>query len=213
MKMPWNTPNDVSRELRADRPRPPTELESALEHEIANERRRERQAVPRTRLGLAAATTMLLVTAFAAAGGMAAASSTVRSAFTDVARVVHIAAPAHRATADGGSSPAADQYGRKKSCVKSAAARRAASLNAANTKLTRDLALARSHYVQSVAKANKRYTSSVKSNTDVARHAAALKAANANLRRERALAWTHHGQLVANAKKRYKNDVTKCPVE
>jgi hypothetical protein len=211
MRLPWNKPHDLGRELRAARPRPPAELESALEHEIVNERRRGRQVVPRIRLGFAAAVTMLLVAGFAAAGGLAAASSSVRQAFTDVARVVHVAAPAHPASVDKGTSPAQDQYGRKKKCGKQAHDREVASIRAANTKLTRDLTLAKAHYARSAGKIKKRYTSSLKTKAELDREHAALRAAQAKLKRERGLAYKHHGQLVRHAQDRYKSDKKKCP--
>jgi len=213
---PWNT-NDSSnlgRELRASRPKPRADFESALEQEILEARRRarsRRQLVPSFRFGLAAGTTVLLLVSFAAAGGLAAASSSVRSALSDVARVVHIAAPAHPARVDNGTSPAQDQYGRKKKCKKEASDREAAAIRAANAKLKQDLALANTHYAHSVAMAKKRYTSSLKTKAALAREAAALRAARATLKRERGLAYKHHGQLVTNAQKRYKSDKKKCP--
>jgi hypothetical protein len=216
MNMPWHRsdPRGLGRELRANRPKPRADFETKLEQDIVEERRHtqsRRHLVPSFRLGLAAGTTTLLLVSFAAAGGMAAASSSVRSALTDVARVVHIAAPAHPARVDKGTSPAQDQYGRKKKCGKQASDREDAAIRAANAKLKRDLALANKHYAQSVAMAKKRYTSSLKTKAELAREHAALSAAQATLKRERGLAYKQHRQLVTNAKDRYKSDKKKCP--
>ena len=154
---------------------------------------------------------MLLVTGFAAAGGLAAASSSVRQAFADVARVVHVAAPAHPASVDKGMSPAQDQYGRKKKCGKQAYDREVAATRAANAKLKRDLALAKAHYARSAGKIKKRYTSGLKTKAELDREHAALRAAQAKLKRERGLAYKHHGQLVRHAQDRYKRRQEEVP--
>src|SRR6476646_5626802 len=108
MKMPWNRA-ELGRELRASRPTPPAGLETSLEHDVEAERRRSRGSLPRYRLGLAATATALMV----------AASSSVRHAFNNVAQAVHLSAPAPKARAAKPATPADDQYGRKKNCVKS----------------------------------------------------------------------------------------------
>src|SRR5581483_459928 len=115
MKKFWNR-DELSRELRASRPKPSDVLVNALEQQIESERSRSRGRVPSFRFGLAAAATALLVASFAAAGGMAAASSSVRHALTDVAQAVHITSPTAHARHDETATPAADQYGRKKNC-------------------------------------------------------------------------------------------------
>jgi hypothetical protein len=153
-----------------------------------------------------------LLVAFAAAGGMAAASSSVRSAFTNVARVVHIAAPTRQASPNSALTPAVDQYGRKKSCVKAAVARRNAAFKAANARLKRELKFAKAHYLKSLAKANKRYTASAKTRVDTAKHVAAVKAARGKYKLARAAAWKKHGRSVKAALARYKRDLKKCPI-
>src|SRR5262249_13540345 len=152
MKMPWNR-DELGRELRAARPAPPAELENALEQEIRAERRRSRAGAraPRLRFGLAAAPTAVVLASFTAVGGMAAASSSVRHAFTNVAQAVHLSAPAPKARTTSAPSPSDDQYGRKKSCIKSAYDRRAAALRAAKAKLKRELAVAGKAYKQRTA--------------------------------------------------------------
>ena len=208
MKMPWQENDHLGRELRASRPQPPAELESTLEGQVDEEGRRARRGVPGLRLGLAAAVTSLFVASFAVAGGMAAASSSVRSAFADVARVVHINAPAPRGSVDRSANPAADQYGRKASCLKAAADRKAAAVRAANAKLQRDLAAANKQYQAAVDRAKKRYAQSKGSSSKLL---AALKAARAAWKHDRALAFERHGQAIAKANARYKADVSKCP--
>src|SRR5581483_7972486 len=110
--------DEVSRELRAARPKPPAGLETALEQRIEVERGRSRGRMPSYRLGLAATATALLVASFAAAGGMAAASSSVRHALSSVAQAVHITSPSTHTGPGRQATPASDQYGRQKSCVK-----------------------------------------------------------------------------------------------
>jgi hypothetical protein len=202
MKMPWNK-DELGRELRASRPTPPAELETSLEHDIEAERRRSRGSLPRYRLGLAATATALMVASFTVAGGMAAASSSVRHAFNNVAQAVHLSAPAPKARAAKPATPADDQYGRKKNCVKSAAARRAASIRAADAHLTRDRSSARKVYRK--ARANARQLAAAKKNAAIkhayGKYLAARKAAN-----------TKHAASVAKANARYKADAKKCPV-
>lgn len=200
MKMPWNR-DELGRELRASRPTPPAELETALGHEI--ERRRSRGSLPRYRLGLAATATALLVASFTVAGGMAAASSSVRSALGNVAYAVHLSAPTPHARAGKPVTPADDQYGRKKSCVKSAADRRAASFRAAKAKLNRDLAAAGKAYKKRTATARK---------LAAARRSAALKAAYGKYLAARKAAFKKHAATVAKANSRYRADAKKCPV-
>ena len=166
MRMPWhwNDSSRLGRELRASRPEPRADFESALEQEVLKGRRRvrpSRHLVPNFRFGFAAGVTVLLLVGFTAAGGMAAASSSGRHALADVAQVVHISSPANK-TVDSGTSPAKDQYGLKKSCTKAAAARQAAALRAANAKLERELALAKKHHAQSVTKAKQRYKGDIR---------------------------------------------------
>jgi hypothetical protein len=203
MRLFWKRP-DLERELRAARPRPPAELESRLEAQIADDRTRDRHRAPRARLGFAAATTVALLVAFAAAGGMAAASSSVRSAFTDMARVVHIAAPQRQAAPDSAATPAVDQYGRKKSCVKAAVARRNAAIRRADAKLKRDLALATKIYKKRVGMARKL--------TSTAKRDAALKAAYAKYVKARRAAYRRHTAAVKRALARYRADIKKCPI-
>jgi hypothetical protein len=202
MKMPWNK-DELGRELRASRPTPPAELETSLEHDIEAERRRSRGSLPRYRLGLAATATALMVASFTVAGGMAAASSSVRHAFNNVAQAVHLSAPAPKARAAKPATPADDQYGRKKNCVKSAAARRAASIRAADAQLTRDRSSARKVYRK--ARANARQLAAAKKNAAIkhayGKYLAARKAAN-----------TKRAASVAKANARYKADAKKCPV-
>jgi hypothetical protein len=199
MKMPWNR-DDLGRELRAVRPTPPPDLENALEHEIRAEHRRSRSRAPRLRFGLAAATTAVVLASFTAVGGMAAASSSVRHAFTNVAQAVHLSSPAtHRSTA---SSPASDQYGRKKSCLQTAYGRRAAALRAANAKLRRDLAAAGKSYWLRAAGARK---------LAAAQRRAALHAAYRRYLAGRKAAASHHAAAVKKANARYKADAKKCP--
>jgi len=202
MKMPWNR-DELGRELRAVRPKPPAALESSLEHEIEAERRRSRGRVPGFRFGLAAAATTVLLASFTVAGGMAAASSSVRSALTSVAQVVHITSPKPSARATSLAGPARDQYGRKKNCVKSAADRRAASIRAANAKLNRNLALAGKYYKQAVSNARK---------LAAAKKAAALRTAYGKYRAARAAAYEQHAAAVAKANARYRADFKKCPI-
>ena len=192
--------DETSRELRAARPKPPAELESALEHRIEAERDRSRGRMPSFRFGLATAATALLVASFAAAGGMAAASSSVRHALTSVAQAVHITSPAK---SDRQTTPASDQYGRQKNCVKSANDRRNASIRAANRKLARDLAQAGKDYRLRVTNARK-----LSSN----KKQAALKAAYGKYLAARAAAYKRHAQAVKNANARYRADAKKCPV-
>ena len=202
MKMPWNK-NDLGRELRAARPKPPVALESALEHEIEAERRRFRGRVPAFRLGFAAAATTLLLATFTVAGGMAAASSSVRSAFTSVAQAVHITSQKPHARAAAPTSPARDQYGRKKNCVKAAADRRSAAIHAADGKLHRDLAKAGKYLQDSLKNAR---------NLSGAKQTAARKAAYGKYRADNAAAYRRHAAAVKNANKRYKADFKKCPI-
>jgi hypothetical protein len=205
MKMPWNR-DELGRELHASRPTPPAELESSLEHDIEAERRRSRDSFPRYRLGLAATATALMVASFTVAGGMAAASSSVRHAFTNVAQVVHLSAPAKTRAAKPASKPATpadDQYGRKKNCVKSAAARRAASIKAAQAKLLADRNVARKANKQ--ARANARNLAAAKKN-------AAVKRAYGRYLAARQAASKKYAASVAKANKRYKADAKKCPV-
>jgi hypothetical protein len=201
MKMPWNK-DELGRELRAARPTPPAELENALESEIRG-RRRSRSGAPRLRFGLAAATTAVVVLSFTAVGGMAAASSSVRHAFTNVAQVVHLSSSSRRAHATAAASPAVDQYGRKKSCVKSAYDRRRAALRAANAKLNRDLAKAGKNYKQRAASARKLAAAKQKN--------AALHAAYAKYLAARKAAAKRHAAAVTKANARYKADTKKCP--
>jgi hypothetical protein len=202
MKMPWNK-HDLGRELRAARPKPPAALESSLEHEIDAERRRFRGRVPAFRLGFAAAATTLLLATFTVAGGMAAASSSVRSAFTSVAQAVHITSQKPHARTAAPTSPARDQYGRKKNCVKAAADRRNAARRAADTKLNDRLALAGKSYKQQVTNARK---------LAAKQKAAAIKAAYGKYLAARAAAYKLHAAAIAKATKRYKTDFKKCPI-
>lgn len=201
MKTFWNR-DELTRELRASRPKASDELVDVLEQRIESERRRSGRRLPSVRFGLAAATTALLVASFAAAGGMAAASSSVRHALKDVAQAVHITSPSAHARADRTATPATDQYGRKKSCVASAKARRDASVRAANAKLNRDLKLAGKYYDQRVSKARKLASKEMH---------AALKAAYGKYRAARAAAYKRHGQAVNRAYGRYRADSKKCP--
>ena len=202
MKMPWNR-DELGRELRASRPTPPAELETSLEHDIEAERRRSRGSVPRYRLGLAATVTALMVASFTVAGGMATASSSVRHAFNNVAQAVHLSAPAPKARAAKPATPADDQYGRKKNCVKSAAARRAASIRVADAQLKRDQTAARKAYKHRVANARK---------LAAAKKHAAKKRAYGRYLAAREAANTKHAASVAKANARYKADAKKCPV-
>jgi len=201
MKMPWNK-DELGRELRSSRPTPPAELETALEHDIESEQRRSR-GLPRYRLGLAATVTAFLFASFTVAGGMAAASSSVRHAFKNVAQAVHLSAPAPKVNAAKPATPADDQYGRKKDCVKSAAARRAAALRSANAKLNRSLAAARKAYKQRVANARK---------LSAAKKTAAVKRAYTKYLAARKAAFRSHAAAVAKANARYRSDMKKCPV-
>lgn len=202
MKHFWNR-DELSRELRAARPKPPAELESALDHRIEAERRSSRGRLPSFRLGFAAATTALLVASFAAAGGMAAASSSVRHALTDVAQAVHLSSPTTHAKAASAPSPATDQYGRKKNCVKSASDRRHAAIHAADAKLHRSLALAGKAYKRRVSNARK---------LAAAKQHAALRAAYGKYLHGRAVAYRQHASVVKKANARYRLDAKKCPV-
>src|SRR5262249_7998975 len=165
--------------------------------------RRSRGSLPRYRLGLAATVTALLFASFTVAGGMAAASSSVRHAFTNVAQAVHLSATAPKVNAAKPATPADDQYGRKKDCIKSAAARRAAALRSAKTKLTRSLAAARKVYKQRVASAR---------HLSAAKRSAAVKRAYAKYQAARKAANKSYAAAVAKANARYKADSKKCPV-
>jgi len=200
MKMPWNR-NMLGRELRAGRPAPPAELENALEQEIRAERRRSGSVAPRLRFGLAAATTAVVVVSFTAVGGMAAASSSVRHAFTNVAQAVHLSSPVRHVRRTAAPSPASDQYGRKKSCVKSAYDRRAAALRAANAKQQRELAVAGKAYKQRTANARK---------LAAARKHLALRDAYGKYLGARKAAFKRHTVAVNRANARYKADTSKC---
>jgi hypothetical protein len=202
MKMPWNR-DELGRELRAARPTPPVELETALEHEIEAERRRSRGSLPRYRFGLAATATALLIASFTVAGGMAAASSSVRHAITHVAQAVHLSTPAAHVRTSKPASPADDQYGRKKSCVKVASDRRAAALRAANANLKRDLKVAGKSYQRRVDSARK---------LSAAKKSAARKAAYRTYLTARKTASKRHAAAVTTANARYKADAKKCPV-
>ena len=207
-----NHSQDLGRELRASRPEPPAEFVSSLEQELRDARRRSsRRAMPGFRLGLAAGTTAILLGTVTVAGGMAAASSSVRHAFTQVAQVVHIGSPA---SGERSTSPAQDQYGRKKSCTKAAAARRDAATRAASVTLRKELAAARSAYGKSVASANKRFAAAKSATPKLAaaKQRAALRAASAKYRQQRAAAFKHHTQAVGKAKSRYKRDFASCPI-
>jgi hypothetical protein len=200
MKMPWNR-DELGRELRAARPQPPAELEHALEQEIRAERNRSRAGSPRLRFGLAAATTAIVVVSFTAVGGMAAASSSVAHAISHVAQAVHLSSPAQHATKPA-TSPAGDQYGRKKTCLKTAFDRRAAALRAANAKLRRELAVASRAYKQRSANARK---------LAAAQKHAAMHAAYGKYLSSRKAAFKRHAAAVNKAKARYKADSKKCP--
>jgi len=202
MKMPWNR-DELGRELRASRPTPPAELETSLEHDIEAERRRSRGSLSRYRLGLAATATAIMVASFTVAGGMAAASSSVRHAFNNVAQAVHLSAPAPKARAAKPATPADDQYGRKKNCVKSAAARRAASLRFAEAQLSRDRTAARKAYKRAAAKARK---------LAAAKKSAAVKRAYGKYLAARKAANAKYAASVARANARYTADAKKCPV-
>jgi len=204
MKKFWNDDDRLGRELRAAKPRPSSGLEASIEQQVEDARAPRR--LPGLRLGLAATVTALLAGSFAVAGGMAAASSSVRSAFLDVAQVVHISSPAHQSAPSA--TPATDQYGRKASCVKTAANRRAAAVRKANAKLKRDLAAAKKAYEAAVAKAKRRYAQSTGSAKKLA---AALAAAKGKYAQAQAAANTRHDRAVAKANARYKADVRKCP--
>ena len=202
MKTFWNR-DELTRELRASRPKPPDVLVNRLEQQIESECHRSRGRAQGFRLGLAAATTALVVVSFAAAGGMAAASSSVRHALSDVAQAVHITSPSAHARLDRPATPATDQYGRKKSCVKSASDRRNASIRAADRKLHRDLALAGKYYKQRVSNARKLAAN---------KQHAALERAYGKYRAARAAAYKAHAKAVRNANGRYRADVERCPI-
>jgi hypothetical protein len=202
MKMPWNR-DELSRELRASRPTPPAGLESSLEHDIEAERRCARTSSPRYRFGLAATATALMIASFTVAGGMAAASSSVRGAFTHVAQAVHLSAPAPKARAAKPASPADDQYGRKKNCIKTAAARRAASINAASKQRTRDRTAARKAYRNSMDNARQ---------LAAAKRKAAMSRAYGKYMAARHAANGKYKASVAKADKRYRADAKQCPV-
>jgi hypothetical protein len=205
MKKFWNDDNRLGRELRASKPSPSYELESTIEQQVEDSRRAPR-GLPGLRLGLAATVTALLVGSFAVAGGMAAASSSVRSAFSDVAQVVHISTPSHQSAPSA--TPASDQYGRKVSCVNTAANRRTASIRAANAKLKARLAAATKTYKAAVARAKGRYAQSTGSAKQLQK---ALAAAWGKYLKARHAAFKAHAQAVARANARYKADVKKCP--
>jgi hypothetical protein len=204
MKKFWNDDDRLGRELRASKPRPSSDLEASIEQQVEDARAPRR--LPGLRLGLAATVTALLAGSFAVAGGMAAASSSVRSAFTDVAQVVHISSPAHQSAPSA--TPASDQYGRKASCVKTAANRRAASIRAANAKLKNSLAAANTTYKAAVAKAKGRYAQSTGSAKKLQK---ALAAAWSTYVKARQAAFKAHAQVVGKANARYKADIRKCP--
>jgi hypothetical protein len=199
MKLPWNR-DELGRELRAARPKPPAGLESAIEQDIETERRRSRGLAPRFRFGLAATATAVMVASFTVAGGMAAASSSVQHALNHVAQAVHLSSPSPKAAAPA-ASPAGDQYGRKKNCGKSARGRENASLHAATRQLNHDLALAGKDYKQRVANARK--LSAEKRN-------AAMHRAYSRYVAARHAAYNRHAAAVKKAVGRYKADVKKC---
>ena len=217
MKVPWHRsgPGDLGRELRASRPEPPASLQADLEQEIAESRgsiRRPSHRRPSMRFGFAIGTTVVLLVSLAAAGGLAAASSSVRSAFTDVARIAHVAAPAHPSASNGGATPASDQYSRKKSCVKAAKAREKAAIKAADDALKGELAAIEKQYKDAVAAAKKAYDASAKTKADKDKQKAAIKAAKALRKKLRDAAYKKHAAAVAAAKAKYKADVKKCPI-
>ena len=218
MRVPWHRSDlgDLGRELRASRPEPPGELQSDIEQEIAASGRpahRRSHLVPSMRFGLAAATTAVLLVSLAAAGGLAAASSSVRSAVTDVARVVHISAPAaHPTKANTGASPATDQYARKKSCVKSAKAREVAATRAADKALVARLKSIEKQYKLAVKAAKHRFLTSAHTKSDLAARKVALQKAAAKRKLARAASYKTHAAAAAKAKARYKADVKKCPL-
>jgi hypothetical protein len=217
MNVPWHRsdPGDLGRELRANRPEPPAELQAGLEQEIAvsgRSSRRPSHRRPSMRFGFAVGTTAVLLIALAAAGGLAAASSSVRSAFTDVARVAHVAAPAHPSASNGGATPASDQYSRKKSCVKAAKAREKAAIKAADDELNLELAKIEKQYKDAVAAAKKAYDESAKTKADKEKEKAAIEAAKALRKKLRDAAYKKHAAAVAAAKAKYKSDVKKCPI-
>jgi hypothetical protein len=200
-----NNDKRLERELRAAKPLPSPDLESTIEQQVADAQRAPR-GLPGLRFGLAATVTALLVGSFAVAGGMAAASSSVRGALSDVAQVVHISTPARQSAPTA--TPATDQYGRKASCVKTAANRRAASIRAANAKLNSKLAAATRIYKAAVAKAKNRSAQSTGSAQELQK---ALAAAWGKYVKARHAAFKAHAQAVVRANARYKADVKKCP--
>jgi hypothetical protein len=216
MNVPWKRKDldDLARELRASRPEPPAELLTNLEHELVESsgHARRRRPKPTLRFGLAAGMTAILLGSLAAAGGLAAASSSVRNAFTDVARVAHISAPAHPSASGANATPATDQYARKKSCVKAAKARENAAIRAANRTLKARLAAIEKQYKAAVAAAKKRYLQSAKTKNDFAKEKAAIAAATALRKKLRAAAFLAHKNAVNAAKARYRADVKKCPI-
>lgn len=217
MNVPWNRsdPGDLGRELRTSRPEPPAELQADLEQQIAESSRSIRRPAhrrPSMRFGFAVGTTAVLLVSLAAAGGLAAASSSVRTAFTEVARVAHIAAPAHPSASSGGVTPASDQYSRKKSCVKAAKAREKAAIKAADDALKGELAAIEKQYKDAVAAAKKAYDESAKTKADKDKEKAAIEAAKALRKKLRDAAYTKHAAAVAAAKAKYEADVKKCPI-
>jgi hypothetical protein len=197
MKLPWNR-DELGRELRAARPTPPAGLESSIEHQIEAERQGARRAAPRLRFGLAATATALLIASFAAAGGIAAASSSVQHALTHVAQAVHLSSPQ---ASKPSATPAGDQYGRKKNCVKAAYNRHKAALHAADAKLHSQLALAGLHYKQLVAHARK---------LSARQRNAAVHAAYGKYLAARKAAYKAHAAAVHKADGRYRADTKKC---
>jgi hypothetical protein len=208
MKLHRNSNKRLGRELREARPAPPAELESTVERLFADERDCAPRRVSGVRFGLAAAVTALLVSSVAVTGGMAAASSSVRHALADVASTVHVGTAARKSRTES-TSPASDQYGRKASCAKTAAARRTAAIHAADATLKHALALANRHHATAVSNAKHRYAQATKSASKLA---AALNAAQRAYLHERAVAFQQHGRLVGNANSRYSADMKKCPV-
>jgi len=219
MRVPWHRSDlgDLGRELRASRPEPPGELQSDIEQDITAARRDAQRRSHRMpvglRFGFAAGTTAVLLVSLAAAGGLAAASSSVRSAVTDVARVVHISAPAaHPTRANTGASPATDQYARKKSCVKSAKAREVAATRAADKALVARLKSIEKQYKLAVEAAKHRFLTSAHTKSDLAARKAALQTAAAKRKLARTASYKTHAAAAAKAKARYKADVKKCPL-
>lgn len=92
MKRFWKQGDRLERELRAQRPDPPTDFLHSLESRILGERLR--QPARRLRLGLAAALTVGLIAALGAFGGLSYAATGVTHA---VQAATHVVAPAHKA--------------------------------------------------------------------------------------------------------------------